>query len=78
MAHFKTPCPRCKTGRLFLEDDLYIIGTPEFAISEIERYRDDLGATEIVCWMHLPGIPGDDVMTSVELFAREVMPAFPE
>ncbi|MEZ5101274.1 MAG: LLM class flavin-dependent oxidoreductase [Thermoleophilia bacterium] len=54
----------------------YVIGTPDFAISEIERYRDELGATEIVCWMHLPGIPGDDVMTSVELFAREVMPAF--
>jgi hypothetical protein len=26
--------------------------------------------------MHLPGLPGDVVMRSVELFAREVIPAF--
>jgi alkanesulfonate monooxygenase SsuD/methylene tetrahydromethanopterin reductase-like flavin-dependent oxidoreductase (luciferase family) len=54
----------------------YIVGTPEFAIDEIRKYRDGLGCTEMVCWMHMPGIRGADVMTSVELFAREVMPAF--
>jgi hypothetical protein len=26
--------------------------------------------------MHIPGIHGDDAQRSVELFAREVMPAF--
>jgi hypothetical protein len=30
----------------------------------------------MVCWMHMPGIRGADAMASVELFAREVMPAF--
>lgn len=54
----------------------YIIGTPDFACRELERYRDELGATEISCWMHLPGIRGEDAMRSVRLFAREVMPAF--
>ena len=54
----------------------YIVGTPEFAINEIIKYRDGLGCTEMVCWMHMPGIRGADVMTSVELFAREVMPVF--
>lgn len=54
----------------------YVIGTPDDAIAELRRYRDELGATEIISWMHLPGIPGDQVMRSVELFAREVMPAF--
>ncbi len=52
----------------------YIIGTPDDAIHEITRYRDEVGATEIISWMHLPGIPGEAVMTSVELFAREVIP----
>jgi alkanesulfonate monooxygenase SsuD/methylene tetrahydromethanopterin reductase-like flavin-dependent oxidoreductase (luciferase family) len=56
----------------------YLIGTPDDAIAEIEKYRRELGATEIICWMHLPGIDGDAVLRSVELFAREVMPAFPE
>ena len=54
----------------------YIVGTPEFAINEIIKYRDGLGCTEMVCWMHMPGIRGADVMTSVELFAQEVMPVF--
>jgi alkanesulfonate monooxygenase SsuD/methylene tetrahydromethanopterin reductase-like flavin-dependent oxidoreductase (luciferase family) len=54
----------------------YLIGTPDDAIAQIERYRSELGATEIICWMHLPGIDGEAVMRSVELFAREVLPAF--
>jgi alkanesulfonate monooxygenase SsuD/methylene tetrahydromethanopterin reductase-like flavin-dependent oxidoreductase (luciferase family) len=54
----------------------YIIGSPESVRREVERYERELGATELICWMHLPGLPGDVVMESVELFAREVMPAF--
>ncbi len=54
----------------------YIIGDPDYAIAELERYRDVLGITEMIGWTHLPGIPGEAAMRSVELFAREVMPAF--
>lgn len=54
----------------------FIIGDPEYAVRQIERYRDELGASEIICWMHIPGVSGADAMRSVELFAREVMPAF--
>lgn len=54
----------------------YIIGDPAFAIAELERYRQAVSPTEVVCWMHLPGISGADAMRSVELFAREVMPHF--
>lgn len=54
----------------------FIIGDPDYAIAQIERYRSELGATELICWMHVPGVTGEDAMRSVELFAREVMPAF--
>ena len=54
----------------------YIIGDPDYAIAELTRYRDALGITEMIGWTHLPGIAGEDAMRSVELFAREVMPAF--
>ena len=54
----------------------YIIGDPEFAIEQLEIYRDAVQPTEVVCWTHLPGISGADAMRSVELFAREVMPHF--
>jgi alkanesulfonate monooxygenase SsuD/methylene tetrahydromethanopterin reductase-like flavin-dependent oxidoreductase (luciferase family) len=56
----------------------YIIGDPEYVRGEVERYERELGTTELISWMHLPGLPGDVVMSSVELFAREVMPAFTE
>ena len=56
--------------------DRFIIGDPDYAIAQIERYRDQLGMTELICWMHVPGVTGADAMRSVELFAREVMPAF--
>jgi probable F420-dependent oxidoreductase len=54
----------------------YVIGDPEFAFRELERYEKELGATELISWMHLPGIARKDTQRSVELFAREVMPAF--
>jgi alkanesulfonate monooxygenase SsuD/methylene tetrahydromethanopterin reductase-like flavin-dependent oxidoreductase (luciferase family) len=54
----------------------FIIGDPDSAIAQIERYRDRLGMSELICWMHVPGVSGADAMRSVELFAREVMPAF--
>jgi alkanesulfonate monooxygenase SsuD/methylene tetrahydromethanopterin reductase-like flavin-dependent oxidoreductase (luciferase family) len=54
----------------------FVIGDPEFAARQIERYRDELGTTELICWMHVPGVSGEDAVRSMELFAREVMPAF--
>jgi alkanesulfonate monooxygenase SsuD/methylene tetrahydromethanopterin reductase-like flavin-dependent oxidoreductase (luciferase family) len=54
----------------------FVVGDPEFAVRQIERYCDELGATQMICWMHVPGVSGEDAMRSVELFAREVMPAF--
>ncbi len=54
----------------------YIIGDPDYACREIERYRKELQTTELISWMHLPGLPGDVALRSVELFARAVMPAF--
>ena len=53
----------------------FVIGDPEFAVRQIERYRDELGTTELLCWTHVPGVSGEDALRSVELFAREVMPA---
>jgi alkanesulfonate monooxygenase SsuD/methylene tetrahydromethanopterin reductase-like flavin-dependent oxidoreductase (luciferase family) len=51
----------------------YVIGDPEHARREIARLRDELGATEVICWMHIPGIRGEDAMRSVRLFASDVM-----
>jgi alkanesulfonate monooxygenase SsuD/methylene tetrahydromethanopterin reductase-like flavin-dependent oxidoreductase (luciferase family) len=54
----------------------YIIGTPDDALQAVAQLRDELGTTELHCWMHMPGIAGDDAMRSARLFAREVIPSF--
>lgn len=54
----------------------YIIGNPDFAIRQIKEYERELNPSEMICWMHMPGIRGADAMRSVELFAKEVMPVF--
>lgn len=54
----------------------YIIGSPDVAIRKIKDYERELNPSEMICWMHMPGIRGKDALRSVELFANEVMPAF--
>ena len=56
--------------------DRYIIGDPEFAIRRIQDYRAAVDPSEMICWMHMPGVTGADAMASTELFASEVMPHF--
>lgn len=56
--------------------DRYIIGDPDFAIRRIRDYKAAVSPSEMICWMHMPGIPGADAMASAELFAAEVMPEF--
>jgi alkanesulfonate monooxygenase SsuD/methylene tetrahydromethanopterin reductase-like flavin-dependent oxidoreductase (luciferase family) len=54
----------------------YSIGSPDDAISQVTRLRDELGVTEVQCWTQLPGLTGDQVMSSARLFAKEVFPRF--
>lgn len=56
--------------------DRFIVGTPDQAIAQVERYRDELGMDHLLCWTHTPGVSGEDARRSVELFAEEVMPHF--
>jgi len=54
----------------------YAIGDPDHVRESLKSCETELGATEIICWMHMPGIRGEDAMRSVEIFAKEVMPRF--
>lgn len=54
----------------------YVIADPETAVEEIRQLQEDLRPTELICRMQLPGIRTPDLRRSMELFAREVMPAF--
>ena len=38
--------------------DRYIIGDPEFAIRRIRDYQAAVSPSEMICWMHMPGVSG--------------------
>src|SRR5882672_9324318 len=59
-----------------LLDRYLVIGTPETCIRQIERLRRDVGITHFNCSFWFGDLQQARVLRSMELFAREVMPAF--
>jgi alkanesulfonate monooxygenase SsuD/methylene tetrahydromethanopterin reductase-like flavin-dependent oxidoreductase (luciferase family) len=57
-------------------EDRFILGDPETCIREIERYRERLGISHLICRMQVPGVEHKDALASMRLFASEVMPHF--
>jgi natural product biosynthesis luciferase-like monooxygenase protein len=53
-----------------------IAGTPEDCIERIRYWRDTLGLTHIGGTFHFGGLSQEATLRSLELFAREVAPAF--
>jgi len=53
-----------------------MIVTPEQAIEAIQRYLAEQPITRFYGWTLPPGLPPEWADEHLELFAREVMPAF--
>lgn len=53
----------------------FIIGSPETCAREVLRCQKELGATNIVMRMKVPGLAHQKVMNSIRLFGEKVMPA---
>ena len=58
-----------------LAKDRFLIGTPEDCAEQIARYRDH-GVDRLHLRMNWPGMPLDQAMTGMRLFARHVIPEF--
>ncbi|MFB6068949.1 MAG: LLM class flavin-dependent oxidoreductase [Halobacterium sp.] len=57
-----------------LAEDRFILGTPEEACAEIERYEEELDASDVVlrvCW---PGMDNDRAIECIERIGDEVIP----
>jgi alkanesulfonate monooxygenase SsuD/methylene tetrahydromethanopterin reductase-like flavin-dependent oxidoreductase (luciferase family) len=52
-----------------------IVGTPERCIERVRRYQE-AGCDQLLCLMNPYKIPTRAVARSIELFGREVIPAF--
>jgi luciferase family oxidoreductase group 1 len=59
-----------------LLDRFLVIGTPETVIRQITRLRELVGITHFNCSFWFGDLEHPRVLKSMELFAREVMPAF--
>ena len=59
-----------------LLDNYFVVGTPKQCISKIEAIQEAMGIDHFnaSCWFG--DMPHDKVLRSMELFAKEVMPAF--
>ena len=53
----------------------FIIGSPAECIAEVKKYQE-LGIEELILRCQWPGMPNEDSLKAVELFGKEVLPAF--
>jgi alkanesulfonate monooxygenase SsuD/methylene tetrahydromethanopterin reductase-like flavin-dependent oxidoreductase (luciferase family) len=78
--YFRWPHPVVKRppGTLTIQglaEDRCILGSPAQCIEQIERFRQELGLTNLICRLAFPGVSREASAASVERFARDVMPA---
>src|SRR6266850_2562724 len=78
--YFRWPHPVVKRppGMLMIQglaEDRFILGSPAQCIEQIERFRQELGLTHLICRLSFPGVPRQASSVSVERFTQEVMPA---
>jgi alkanesulfonate monooxygenase SsuD/methylene tetrahydromethanopterin reductase-like flavin-dependent oxidoreductase (luciferase family) len=60
-----------------LQDSLGVVGSPAQCITRLEQIQRELNPGRIIGWFNFGGlVPHEQVMRSMERFAREVMPAF--
>jgi len=59
-----------------LAEERFIIGTPDECIHEITRYQEELGINYIACRMVFPQANHKIITECIELFGKEVIPAF--
>lgn len=72
------PVVKRPPGQLTIErlaEDRIILGDPRACVDEINRFRNALNATHLVCRFSVPGIPREACQRSLDLFTREVIPA---
>ncbi len=55
-------------------EDRFIVGGPETAIEEINRYQERLGVDDIILRMHFPGLDPSHSAKSMRIIAEDVMP----
>ncbi|HLI26725.1 MAG TPA: LLM class flavin-dependent oxidoreductase [Chloroflexota bacterium] len=67
---------RAMTPQQFIEGGVAFVGTPGEVIEQVRRVRETFGEVEPSMQINFGGLPLVEAQRTLELFAREVMPAF--
>lgn len=59
-----------------IPEDRFIIGTSEYCVDEINKYKEETGIDYIVCRMVFPQAPNEVISECIKLFGKEVIPRF--
>ena len=59
-----------------LAEDRFMIGTPEYCIDEINKYKEETGINYIACRMVFPQAPNDSISGCIKLFGDKVINQF--
>jgi len=60
-----------------LRQGRFIIGDPDTCVRRLQALIDDVGPAQLTLRMNWPGMSPDELMSGLELFAREVAPRVP-
>ena len=71
---YPDPLPDEPSAEELLETTL-MLGTPEECLRKIRAFRDEANVTYLLCQFDIGALDNDKAMASMELFAKEVMPA---
>jgi alkanesulfonate monooxygenase SsuD/methylene tetrahydromethanopterin reductase-like flavin-dependent oxidoreductase (luciferase family) len=69
---------RAQTPDTLREGRVAFVGTPAEVIEQVQFVRDTFGEVEPSMQINFGSISTDEALRTLELFAREVMPAFPD
>jgi natural product biosynthesis luciferase-like monooxygenase protein len=67
---------RSQTPEKLIEGKVAYVGTPAEVIEQVQFTLDTFGEVEPSMQINFGGMPGEQAQRTLELFAREVMPAF--
>jgi alkanesulfonate monooxygenase SsuD/methylene tetrahydromethanopterin reductase-like flavin-dependent oxidoreductase (luciferase family) len=70
------PMPTGEPDTDDLLDRFLVIGTPDTVVRQIKRLQEQVGITHFNCSFWFGDLEHARILKSMDLFAREVMPAF--
>lgn len=59
-----------------LAEDRFMIGTPDYCIDEINKYKEETGINYIACRMVFPQAPNEAISSCIKLFGDRVISKF--